>query len=108
MSSPEPTYPGKFRRGARGTVDIVADILHICKTWQGKTSVMYQANLSHEMLKFYIWHMVELHLLEESDDAKFKSTEKGDAFLGYYQKLATLMAGLGAAPAGRYIQSRKE
>lgn len=69
---------------------------------------MYQANLSHEMLKFYIWHMVELELLEESDDAKFKSTTKGDAFLSYYHKLASLMAGLGTAAAGKYLQSRRE
>ena len=59
------------------------------------------------MLKFYLWHMVELQLLEESEDSKFKSTAKGDSFLQYYQKLATLMAGLGADPAGKFVQSRR-
>lgn len=56
---------------------------------------MYQANLSHQMLKFYIWHMVELGLLDGSQDLKFRTTAKGAEFLAHYQKLAEVLAGLG-------------
>jgi predicted transcriptional regulator len=55
---------------------------------------MYKANLSHQMLKFYIWHLIELGLLEESEDMKFRTTEKGRAFLSYYEHMIKLLIGL--------------
>lgn len=58
---------------------------------------MYRANLSHQMLKFYLWHMVDLGLLQESDRMKFKITDRGEEFLVHYQKLADTLTGLGAA-----------
>ena len=87
-------YTGVFRRGARGTIDIIADILSLCNSWNKRTKIMCKANLSHQMLKFYIWHLVELELLEESGDMKFKTTEKGRAFLSHYQHMARLLVGL--------------
>jgi predicted transcriptional regulator len=87
-------YTGVFRRGARGTIDIIADILGLCGTWNKKTKIMYKANLSHQMLKFYLWHLVELELLEESQDMKFKTTEKGREFLSHYQHMAKLLINL--------------
>lgn len=47
------------------------------------------------MLKFYIWHMVELGLLDESEDLKFRTTGKGAEFLAHYQILAETLAKLG-------------
>jgi predicted transcriptional regulator len=88
MPEKDAPVPHAFRRGARGTIDIVADILRLCTSWRNKTGIMYQANLSHQMLKFYMWHIVELGLLEESDDVKFRTTDKGTNFLEHYQKLA--------------------
>jgi predicted transcriptional regulator len=88
MSEKDAPVPHEFRRGARGTIDIVADILRLCRSWRNKTGIMYQANLSHQMLKFYMWHIVELGLLEESEDMKFKITDKGTNFLEHYQRLA--------------------
>ena len=85
---------GVFRRGARGTIDIIADILALCGTWNKKTKIMYKANLSHQMLKFYLWHLVELELIQESHDMRFKTTEKGMAFLSHYQHMARLLDGL--------------
>ena len=87
-------YTGVFRRGARGTIDIIADILSLCSGWNKRTKIMYKANLSHQMLKFYLWHLVELGLLEESEDIRFKTTENGRAFLSHYQHLARLLIGL--------------
>jgi predicted transcriptional regulator len=90
----ELNYTGVFRRGARGTIDIIADILSLCGSWNKRTKIMYKANLSHQMLKFYIWHLVELGLLEESEDMKFRTTEKGRAFLSHYQHITRLLIGL--------------
>ncbi|HEX7033818.1 MAG TPA: winged helix-turn-helix domain-containing protein [Nitrososphaera sp.] len=86
-------YAGLFRRGARGTIDIIADILALCSTWNKRTKIMYKANLSHQMLKFYLWHLVELGLLEESQDMRFKTTEKGRTFLSYYRQMTKLLIG---------------
>lgn len=97
LAEAENSFPSAFRRGARGTVDIVADILHLCRSGRNKTAIMYRANLSHQMLKFYLWHMVDLGLLQESDGMKFKTTEIGEEFLLYYQKLADTLSGLGSA-----------
>jgi predicted transcriptional regulator len=52
------------------------------------------------MLKFYLWHMVELGLLEELQDTKFKTTDKGEEFLSYYQKIANTLAGLARTNCG--------
>jgi predicted transcriptional regulator len=53
-------YTGVFRRGARGTIDIIADILSLCNSWNKRTKIMYKANLSHQMLKFYLWQWSSL------------------------------------------------
>ena len=87
-------YAGVYRRGARGTIDIIADILFLCNSWNKKTKIMYKANLSHQMLKFYLWHLVKLGLLEESKEMKFKTTEKGHVFLSDYEHMAGLLIGL--------------
>lgn len=92
LSHANKTHPGIFRRGARGTIDIIADILSLCESWTRKTSIMYKANLSHQMLKFYLWHLVELGLLEESEDTRFKITERGAEFVSYYRKIGRLMS----------------
>ena len=73
---------------------MIADILFLCKSGRNKTGIMYQANLSYQMLKFYIWHMVALGLLEESEDL-FRTTGKGVEFLAHYQILAETLANLG-------------
>jgi len=83
-----------FRRGARGSIDIIADILSLCGSWNKKTKVMYKANLSHQMLKFYLWHLVELGLLEESTDMRFRTTERGHEFLSHYRSMTKLLAQL--------------
>ena len=66
---------------------------------------MYKANLSYQMLKFYMWHLVELGLLEESDEMKFRTTERGKEFLRYYQKAMETLAGLGTS---RFVHSGGE
>ncbi|MCI0558485.1 MAG: winged helix-turn-helix domain-containing protein [Nitrososphaera sp.] len=101
------SYLGVFRRGTRGTIDIIADILSLGESWTRKTTIMYKANLSHQMLKFYLWHMVELGLLEESEDMQFRTTEKGKEFLAYYQKIGRLLADIGGPAKRRHYVTRQ-
>lgn len=84
---------GVFRRGVRESVDIVADILELCSSWTKKTKIMYNASLSYQMLKFYLWHIVELGPLEESEGVEFRITEKGKEFLSRYHNMTGLLAG---------------
>ena len=100
MSEPSGLLPSVFRRGPRGTVDVIADILYLCRVERNKTAIMYQANLSYQMLKFYIWHMVELRLLEVSEGLNYRTTENGEEFLAHYQKLAEVLARLGRIHGG--------
>lgn len=102
------SYTGVFRRGARGTIDIIADILSLCGSWNKKTKVMYKANLSHQMLKFYLWHLVELGLLEESTDTKFRTTDKGQEFLSHYKNMAKLLAHLNDANKKSYLATQHD
>ena len=44
------------------------------------------------MLKFYLWHIVELALLEESEGVEFRITEEGKEFLSRYGNMTGLMA----------------
>jgi predicted transcriptional regulator len=83
---------GVFRRGARESVDFVTDILELCSSWTKKTKIMYNASLSYQMLKFYLWYIVELGLLEESEGVEFRITEEGKEFLSRYHNMTGLMA----------------
>ncbi len=110
LSADRDSSAGIFRRGPRGTIDIIADILSLCGSSAGRTSIMYKANLSHQMLKFYLWHMVELGLLEESDDSRFTITEKGRQFQACYREIGNLLAGMGGTgkhhfPSQNYVKS---
>lgn len=100
-------YTGVFRRGARGTIDIIADILSLCNSWNKRTKIMYKANLSHQMLKFYLSHLVDLELIEESEDKQFKTTEKGRTFLSHYQQMAWLLVGLNDVKKQRFPRATR-
>ena len=97
---------GVFRRGPRESVDIVADILELCSSWTKKTKIMYNASLSYQMLKFYLWHIVELALLKESEGVEFRITEKGKEFLPRYHNMTGLLAGPDGAGGGGSSSSR--
>jgi predicted transcriptional regulator len=62
---------------------------------------MYNASLSNQMLKFYLWHIVELGLLEESEGVEFRITEEGKEFLSRYGNMTGLLAGPDGAGSRR-------
>jgi len=72
-------------REYRRSIDIIADILRICKKGSKKTRTMYLANLSFEQLKKYLELLINKKLLEyDSIEKKYKTTNKGLEFLRVY------------------------
>jgi len=69
-----------MERKKRSSYDIIYDILVTCKPGVKKTRLMYNANLSFEVLKKYVDVLVEKQLILKKDE-KFFVTEKGMKFL---------------------------
>ena len=70
----------------RSKLQIIADILHIAGEGAKKTRIMYQANLSYDLLKRYLTETLEAGLISIDKDAKlYVITEKGEAFLKRYR-----------------------
>jgi len=78
---------GKFRTN-RHKVEIVADILEICRNDTRKTNIMYQANLSFELLMKYLRLLQQANLIKVGGGGSFYSaTDKGLEFLKEYYEL---------------------
>ena len=77
------------RRQYRSRIRIVADILGIARQGSRKTRIMYQGNLSFDLLQKYLDMLVKHDLLETSGDSKksYVATEKGRRFLEDYHEL---------------------
>lgn len=83
----------------RGTIEICADILHICSEGEAlKTHVMYKANLSYSMMAEYSKLLLECELLQigkKGSKMVFRTTEKGRQYLLHYQCMQQLTKPLG-------------
>jgi predicted transcriptional regulator len=75
-------------RTNRHKVEIVADILEICRNDTRKTSIMYQANLSFKLLTKYLRLLQQANLVRAGEDGYVYSvTDKGLEFLKQYYEL---------------------
>jgi len=75
-------------RKNRDRVEIVADILEICRSDTRKTNIMYQANLSFELLKKYLRMLQQANLIRaEENGSLYSATDKGLEFLKQYYEL---------------------
>jgi len=75
-------------RKNRDRVEIVADILEICRNDTRKTSIMYQANLSFELLKKYLRLLQQANLIKVGEGGSvYSATDKGLGFLKEYYEL---------------------
>ena len=71
----------------RSKLQIVADILIVAENGAKKTRIMYQANLSHDLLKRYLDETLEANLISINKDEKsYITTEKGKVFLKKYKE----------------------
>ena len=71
----------------RGKIQIMADIVDLCKAGIRKTHIMYRANLSYEQINRYLYELLEKELIIQNlDDGvlTYRATEKGRSFLQYY------------------------
>jgi predicted transcriptional regulator len=77
------------RRQYRSRIQIAADIIEIAKDGSRKTRIMYQGNLSFDLLQKYLDMLVNFGLLEIRGGAEknYIATEKGQRFLEDYREL---------------------
>jgi len=64
----------------RDRLQIIADMLFVISGDAKKTQIMYQANLSYELLSRYLSQVLEAGLVRCESDY-YKLTQKGQAFL---------------------------
>ena len=77
------------KRQYRSRIQIAADILEIAKEGSRKTKIMYQGNLSFDLLQKYVDMLVNFGLLEveEKSEGGYIATPKGRQFLEDYREL---------------------
>ena len=76
----------KKSRNYRGSLKIVKDILIVASVSVRKTHIMYQANLSYVQLNKYLNKLLTQDLLKQDNNVRYLITEKGRAFLKFYEE----------------------
>ncbi len=76
----------------RTNLEITAEILSFCKQPQTKTRVMYNTNLSWQMLQKYLSQLQSRGLLEiHHSVTKYTTTQKGLKFVKKWRELKELL-----------------
>jgi len=78
----------------RGRLDIIHDILHLCRKPARKTSILYKCNLSYELLLKYLGYLISCELIytyEENPRELYHVTGRGREFLEGYESLINLV-----------------
>jgi predicted transcriptional regulator len=77
------------KRQYRSRIQIAADILEIARSGSRKTRIMYQGNLSFDLLQKYLEMLVRFGLLEihGGPEKNYVATDKGRRFLEDYHEL---------------------
>jgi predicted transcriptional regulator len=78
----------------RGKIQIMADIVDLCKAGIRKTHIMYKGNLSYEQINRYLYELLEKELITQNlDDGvlTYRATEKGRSFLQYYHMMQSIL-----------------
>lgn len=78
----------------RGKIQIMADIVDLCKAGIRKTHLMYKGNLSYEQINRYLYELLEKELITQNlDDGilTYRATEKGRSFLQYYNMMLSIL-----------------
>jgi predicted transcriptional regulator len=74
-------------------LEIMAEILILCKQPQTKTRVMYRTNLSWRMLQKYLSQLQSRELLEIHHSlTKYTTTRKGLKFVEKWRELVDLLS----------------
>ncbi|UCC27586.1 MAG: hypothetical protein JSW29_05810 [Candidatus Bathyarchaeota archaeon] len=76
----------------RTKIEIMADILSICRRPQNKTRLLYEANLSWSMLNRYLDQMRSLRLLEiHRSPIRYQATPKGGKFVEIWEEIGKIL-----------------
>ena len=76
----------------RTNLEITAEILSFCKQPRTKTHVMYNTNLSWQMLQKYLSQLQTRGLLEvHHSQTKYATTQKGLKFVEKWKELLELL-----------------
>lgn len=77
----------------RNTVKIMVDILEIALKGAGKTEIVYKANLNFEQVRKYLDFLLGKGLMAVSSNKrkKYRTTEKGKAFIKRYTETLELI-----------------
>jgi len=76
----------------RGRTEIVSSILDAANGGATKTKIMYNAFLSYNQLKDYLYVLIKNNLIEYLDGTReFKTTEKGLNFLKMHNEIGELL-----------------
>ena len=82
------------RKNNRGKIQIMADIVDLCKAGIRKTHIMYKGNLSYEQINRYLYELLEKELIIQNlNDGvlTYRATEKGRSFLQYYNMMLSIL-----------------
>jgi predicted transcriptional regulator len=74
----------------RDRISIIIDVLEVAKVENGttKTAIMYNANLSHDQMKYYVSILAENNFLYyDFQTRRFKTTEKGLMVIEAYKRI---------------------
>ena len=76
----------------RTQVELLEEILAICRKPTAKTRIMYRTNMSHSGVQKFIKQLQKLELLRfDGHAAKYVTTEKGLEFIRRYAALRGLL-----------------
>jgi len=78
----------------RGRLEIIYEILSICREPVQKTRVLYGCNLSYDQLSRYLKYLIArglLRLVERDGKKLLQVTEKGRKFLEGYESLSNIV-----------------
>jgi len=76
----------------RDKLQILADILHLCRSPQAKTCIMQKTNTSYVSLQRHLMELRKLSLVElQPETSKYAITQRGFVFLEKWKKLEELL-----------------
>lgn len=75
---------GDRERKHRDRLEIVRDVLFVATVKTRKTKIMYQTNLSFQLIEKYLGNLLNGGLVEFCDDSHYLITDRGKDFLQMY------------------------
>ena len=76
----------------RTNIEMIAEILSLCRKPTAKTRIMYKTNMSYAAIQKFLTQLQKFGLLRLEDEAKkYVTTEKGHDFIKKYAAIQELL-----------------